>query len=58
MSDKTKITVETASKGAPIWFIGWMFTIGFADLSFWQGVQAIVIWPYYIGTVVVKLFAQ
>ena len=32
-----------------IWFIGWLFTIGFCRLHFWQGVAAIVIWPYYIG---------
>jgi hypothetical protein len=31
------------------WFIGWLFTIGFTNLSFWQGVLALVIWPYYLG---------
>lgn len=33
----------------PMWFIGWLFTIGIAELSFWQGVLALVIWPYYLG---------
>ncbi len=33
-----------------IWVIGWLFTVGFCHLSFWQGVAAIIIWPYYIGT--------
>lgn len=33
-----------------LWFIGWLFTIGFLHLSFWKGVLALVIWPYYIGT--------
>ena len=32
-----------------IWFIGWLFTIGFAKLAFWPGVLALVIWPYYLG---------
>lgn len=32
-----------------IWFIAWLFTIGFLKLSFWQGVLAIIIWPYYLG---------
>lgn len=45
----TRIHVDTASKGAPIWIIGWLFTIGFAQLSFGQGLLAVVIWPYYLG---------
>jgi hypothetical protein len=32
-----------------IWFIGWLFTIGYLRLSFGRGVLAIVIWPYYLG---------
>jgi len=47
MMDKIKIN-NHCSLGI-IWFIGWLFTIGFLHLSFWHGVLAIVIWPYYIG---------
>jgi len=36
----------------PLWIMGWFFTIGFAHLTFWKGVIAIVIWPYYIGTLI------
>jgi len=32
-----------------IWLIAWLFTIGFLSLSFWQGVLALIIWPYYLG---------
>ena len=32
-----------------LWMIGWLFTIGYLDLSFWKGVLAIIIWPYYLG---------
>ncbi len=32
-----------------IWLIGWLFSIGYLKLSFWRGVLAIIIWPYYIG---------
>lgn len=32
-----------------LWLIGWLFTIGYAHLSFWNGVLAIIIWPYYLG---------
>jgi len=36
----------------PIWFIGWLFTIGYANLVWWQIILAIVVWPYYLGRVV------
>lgn len=35
-----------------VWAIGWLFTIGFEHLTFWRGVLAIIIWPYYIGVTV------
>ncbi len=34
----------------PIWFIGWLFTIGYLHMPFfWKGVLALIIWPYYLG---------
>jgi uncharacterized membrane protein len=44
-----KIRIEQPSIMAGLWFAAWLFTIGFLRLSFWKGVLAIVIWPYYIG---------
>lgn len=38
-----------------LWIIGWLFTIGFLRLSFWKGVLAIIIWPYYLGKYYTKL---
>lgn len=35
-----------------IWFIGWLFTIAFAELKFWAAVLGLVIWPYYLGLAV------
>jgi hypothetical protein len=32
-----------------IWFIGWLFTIGYLKLTFWTAVLGLVIWPYYLG---------
>jgi hypothetical protein len=32
-----------------VWFIGWLFTIGFAQLGFWKIVLGIIVWPYYLG---------
>ena len=43
-----KIKVENSCFGV-IWVIGWLFAVGFLKLLFWQGVLAIVIWPYYLG---------
>ena len=37
----------------PIWFMGWLFTIGYVGgLVWWQIILAIVVWPYYLGRVV------
>ncbi|HEY4711728.1 MAG TPA: hypothetical protein VIH69_03495 [Dehalococcoidia bacterium] len=36
----------------PIWFIGWLFTIGYANLEWWQVILAIVVWPYFLGRAV------
>jgi len=42
------VHVDTGLIGA-IWFIGWLFTIAFAKLIWWQAMVAIVAWPYYLG---------
>lgn len=44
-----KIKVETHMFSGGLWFAAWLFTIGYLKLTFWQGVLAIIIWPYYIG---------
>jgi hypothetical protein len=31
------------------WGGAWLFAIGFLHLSFWKGVLAILLWPYYLG---------
>jgi hypothetical protein len=37
------------------WFIGWLFTIGFADLIWWKIILGIVVWPFYLGDKVLAL---
>jgi hypothetical protein len=49
MADDRKIKIEQHSSLGLLWFVGWLFTIGYLHLGFWRGVLAIVIWPYYIG---------
>ena len=35
--------------GGVIWFIGWLLTIGFAQLVWWKIIVGIVVWPYFLG---------
>jgi len=44
------IKIENHTLSGGFWLIGWLFTIGFVKLTFWQIVLALVIWPYYLGT--------
>ena len=47
-----KIKVQQCGSTGILWAIGWLFTIGFLHLTFWKGVLAIIIWPYYIGVAI------
>ena len=40
------------SLGGTIWFIGWLFTIGFAKLVWWKALLAVIAWPYFLGITV------
>lgn len=53
-----KIKVEQHTAAGSAWAIGWIFTIGFLHLSFWKGVLAIVIWPYYLGVALSAFMPQ
>lgn len=48
----TDKTVRVDSGTGIFWLIGWIFTIAFAKLTFWQAVLGIIIWPYYLGVAV------
>lgn len=50
-----KIIINQGNGLCTLWMIGWLFTIGYLQLTFWKGVWAIVIWPYYLG---VKFYKQ
>jgi hypothetical protein len=45
----TRIKIEQHSAIGLLWIAGWLFTIGYLKLAFWQGLLALVIWPFYIG---------
>jgi hypothetical protein len=44
-----RIKIEQHSFMGILWCGAWLFTIGFLHLSFWKGVLAIILWPYYLG---------
>ena len=32
-----------------LWFIGWLFTLAYAQLAWWQALLGLLLWPYYLG---------
>jgi len=43
-------TIHTGSSLAgTLWFIGWLFTIGYANLIWWKIILALVVWPFYLA---------
>lgn len=44
-----RIRIEQHSSVGLLWFAGWLFSIGYLNLGFWQGLLAVILWPYYIG---------
>jgi len=52
METQSKSRIMEVNAGTligPIWFIGWMFTFGYANLTGWQVLFSILLWPYYLG---------
>lgn len=45
-----KIRIEQHGFWGLVWIAAWLFTVGYLHLTFWQGVLALVVWPYYLGT--------
>lgn len=46
--DRSTVVVNAPAAGG-LWFGGWLFTIGFAQLGFWKAVLGLIIWPYFLG---------
>ena len=49
--DAKKTTIKVDSGMGILWFIGWLFTIAFANLIWWKALLGLLIWPYYLGIV-------
>ncbi|MFH1754346.1 MAG: hypothetical protein ABIA59_01470 [Candidatus Latescibacterota bacterium] len=42
--------MEIAGLVGPLWLLGWLFTLGFTDVSFGgKAILALFLWPYYLG---------
>lgn len=44
-----RIRIEQHSWTGTLWAFGWLFTIGYLHPTFWKGVLALLLWPYYLG---------
>lgn len=44
-----RVSLSFDEFGSGVWFIAWLFTVGFAQLGFGQGLLAVAIWPYFLG---------
>lgn len=44
-----KIKIENHMFGGGLWMAAWLFTVGYLQLGFWQGVLAVLVWPYFLG---------
>ena len=47
-----KSIVFVSRETGTLWFAGWLFTIGFAHLVWWKALLALVVWPYFLGTMI------
>ena len=43
------IKIEQHSGLGMIWFIGWLFSVGFLNMGFFKGLFALFVWPYFLG---------
>jgi hypothetical protein len=46
---------RTSGWAGGLWFVGWLFTIGFTNMAWWQVILGIVVWPYYLGKGVIAI---
>jgi hypothetical protein len=49
MSEGNRVRIEQHGGLGLAWIAGWLFTIGYLGLSFWNGFLALFIWPYFLG---------
>lgn len=40
---------QTGGQVGSVWFIGWLFTVGFAQLGLGKAILGMLLWPYFLG---------
>jgi hypothetical protein len=52
MGDEMKFggRLDMGGLTGPLWFAGWLFTLGLLHLPLAKAIFAIVIWPFYLGS--------
>lgn len=48
-SDTSGVRITQHGGLGMAWFIGWLFTIGYLQQGFWQGLLGLFVWPYFLG---------
>ena len=46
-SERIRISQSLSLGG--LWFAGWLFSIGYLRLGFFQGLIGLLVWPYFMG---------
>jgi hypothetical protein len=41
-----------AGAAGAIWLVGWLFTIGFAELVWGKAILGVIAWPYFLGVAI------
>jgi len=49
MSGKDKSGIFGGSLASAIWFGGWLFTLGLAQLVWWKAILGLLVWPFYLA---------
>jgi hypothetical protein len=55
---KPRIKIEQHTSNGLLWLVGWLFTIGYLQLTFWNGLAALFVWPYFIGVKIAELLVR
>ena len=42
--------MEVAGIMGPLWFTGWLFTVGYLHLAVGRAILGLLLWPYYLGS--------
>jgi len=50
MADYIRGKMEVAGLVGPLWFTGWLFTVGLVHPGFLKALIAIFLWPYFLGS--------